>query len=261
MRLDERTSLPTTSPRRGVPGRAAGSRSAARPARRGGGGRGGGGRGSRSRRVAARTARGDRPSRPRRRERAFERHARGRRHPDRPDPPAISPLARGARRLAPHDPRLSHGRGLLPRVARRAGHRLDATVAARSCVATSPVSGQAPHARPSRSASRRSARSTAGRRARVWPPGDPWGAIATPRLPSRLPRVLEVDEVDRLLAVIDRELEAADAARTRTAPLWRLPWRCAIGPSSRSPMRRGCASASWRPRISVRSISGVARSG
>ena len=42
--------------------------------------------------------------------------------------------------------------------------------------------------------------------------GDPWGAIATPRLPRRLPRVLEVDEVDRLLAVIDRELEAADAA-------------------------------------------------
>ena len=43
--------------------------------------------------------------------------------------------------------------------------------------------------------------------------GDPWGAIATPRLPRRLPRVLEVDEVGRLLAVIDRELEAADAAR------------------------------------------------
>ena len=42
--------------------------------------------------------------------------------------------------------------------------------------------------------------------------GDPWGAIATPRLPRRLPRVLEVDEVDRLLAVIDHELEAADAA-------------------------------------------------
>jgi len=42
--------------------------------------------------------------------------------------------------------------------------------------------------------------------------GDPWGAIATPRLPRRLPRVLEVDEVDRLLAVIDQELEAADVA-------------------------------------------------
>jgi integrase/recombinase XerD len=43
--------------------------------------------------------------------------------------------------------------------------------------------------------------------------GDPWGAIATPRLPRRLPRVLEVDEVGRLLAAIDGELEAADAVR------------------------------------------------
>lgn len=43
-------------------------------------------------------------------------------------------------------------------------------------------------------------------------PGDPWGAIATPRLPRRLPRVLEVDQIDRLLAAIDEE--AADAAVT-----------------------------------------------
>ena len=43
--------------------------------------------------------------------------------------------------------------------------------------------------------------------------GDPWGAIATPRLPRRLPRVLEVDEVGRLLAVIEGELDAADAVR------------------------------------------------
>jgi integrase/recombinase XerD len=34
-------------------------------------------------------------------------------------------------------------------------------------------------------------------------PGDPWSAIATPRLPRRLPRVLEVDEVERLLAAAD----------------------------------------------------------
>jgi site-specific recombinase XerD len=48
--------------------------------------------------------------------------------------------------------------------------------------------------------------------------GDPWGAIATPRLPRRLPRVLEVDEVDRLLAVIDADLDAVDMARPeRTA--------------------------------------------
>ena len=35
-------------------------------------------------------------------------------------------------------------------------------------------------------------------------PGDPWGAVATPRLPRRLPRVLEVEQVEALLAVIDR---------------------------------------------------------
>jgi site-specific recombinase XerD len=43
--------------------------------------------------------------------------------------------------------------------------------------------------------------------------GDPWGAIATPRLPRRLPRVLEVDQVARLLAVVEADLEAAEAAR------------------------------------------------
>jgi integrase/recombinase XerD len=36
--------------------------------------------------------------------------------------------------------------------------------------------------------------------------GDPWGAIATPRLPRRLPRVLELEQIERLLAVIDDEL-------------------------------------------------------
>jgi site-specific recombinase XerD len=43
-------------------------------------------------------------------------------------------------------------------------------------------------------------------------PGDPWGAIATPRLPRRLPRVLEVEQVSRLLAVIDEDLVSATAA-------------------------------------------------
>ncbi len=42
-------------------------------------------------------------------------------------------------------------------------------------------------------------------------PGDPWGAIATPRLPRRLPRVLEVEQVERLLAVVDEDLEASTA--------------------------------------------------
>jgi integrase/recombinase XerD len=35
-------------------------------------------------------------------------------------------------------------------------------------------------------------------------PGDPWGSIATPRIPRRLPRVLEVDQIERLLEAIDR---------------------------------------------------------
>ena len=38
-------------------------------------------------------------------------------------------------------------------------------------------------------------------------PGDPWGAIATPRLPRRLPHVLEVEQVNRLLAVVDEDLD------------------------------------------------------
>ena len=48
-------------------------------------------------------------------------------------------------------------------------------------------------------------------------PGDPWGAIATPRLPRRLPRVLEVDEVERLLAAA-RGTIGDDAATGRRAP-------------------------------------------
>jgi integrase/recombinase XerD len=56
--------------------------------------------------------------------------------------------------------------------------------------------------------------------------GDPWGAIATPRLPRRLPRVLEVEQVERLLAVVDEELAAADAAvPARTALLTALALR------------------------------------
>lgn len=37
-------------------------------------------------------------------------------------------------------------------------------------------------------------------------PGDPWGSIATPRRPRRLPRVLEVAQVEALLRVIDVDL-------------------------------------------------------
>jgi integrase/recombinase XerD len=47
--------------------------------------------------------------------------------------------------------------------------------------------------------------------------GDPWGAIATPRLPRRLPRVLEVEQVEQLLAVVDEELAAAGGEGSRAA--------------------------------------------
>lgn len=40
-------------------------------------------------------------------------------------------------------------------------------------------------------------------------PGDPWGAISTPRLPRRLPKVLEVEQVERLIEVVDADLDAA----------------------------------------------------
>ena len=60
--------------------------------------------------------------------------------------------------------------------------------------------------------------------------GDPWGAVATPRRPKRLPRVLEQDEVERLIAAtgmggvtsggntaLSRALELRDRALIETA--------------------------------------------
>ncbi len=49
--------------------------------------------------------------------------------------------------------------------------------------------------------------------------GDPWGSVAAPRLPRRLPRVLEVDHIERLLAAIDEDERAAEAGRRRNAAL------------------------------------------
>ena len=93
-------------------------------------------------------------------------------------------------------------------------------------------------------------------------PGDPWGAIATPRLPGRLPRVLEVDEIGALLDVVDRRPRRGRPRRLagphRAA---RPPWRCATGRWSRPPTPRACASASSPRRTSGRSTSGAARYG
>jgi site-specific recombinase XerD len=49
--------------------------------------------------------------------------------------------------------------------------------------------------------------------------GDPWGAIATPRLPRRLPRVLELDQIERLLAAIDDDERAASDGHHRDPDL------------------------------------------
>jgi len=49
--------------------------------------------------------------------------------------------------------------------------------------------------------------------------GDPWGSIATPRLPRRLPKVLEVDQIERLLAAIDEDEVAAAGGRGRDPEL------------------------------------------
>ncbi len=59
---------------------------------------------------------------------------------------------------------------------------------------------------------------------RGWTDGDPWGAIATPRMPRRLPRVLEVEEVERLLDAIDQPVVGG-------------------GPPSRAPAGRALATA------------------
>jgi site-specific recombinase XerD len=59
-------------------------------------------------------------------------------------------------------------------------------------------------------------------------PGNPWAAVPTPRLPARLPRVLEVDQIERLLAAIDRsradsigtgEAEDEHASPAQASPL------------------------------------------
>ena len=50
-------------------------------------------------------------------------------------------------------------------------------------------------------------------------PGDPWGAIATPRLPRRLPRVLEIEQVASLLAVVEADIAAPAIGDTAHAGL------------------------------------------
>ena len=75
--------------------------------------------------------------------------------------------------------------------------------------------------------------------------GDPWGSIATPRLPRRLP-ARPRGRPDRAAArgrsTADERARVAPAGAATRRSGWRS--RSATGPSSRSPTRRGCASAS-----------------
>ena len=48
--------------------------------------------------------------------------------------------------------------------------------------------------------------------------GDPWGGIATPRLPKRLPRVLEIDQIERLLAAVDEPAVGTGSRRRSGDP-------------------------------------------
>jgi integrase/recombinase XerC len=49
-----------------------------------------------------------------------------------------------------------------------------------------------------------------------WVPGDPWAAVVTPRRGARLPRVMDVGDVERLLDVVPGSARASDATVTGT---------------------------------------------
>ncbi len=51
-----------------------------------------------------------------------------------------------------------------------------------------------------------------------WVEGDPWSAVANPRRPRRLPRVLEVPDVERLLDVVPFSASAAGGQSGSRAP-------------------------------------------
>lgn len=51
--------------------------------------------------------------------------------------------------------------------------------------------------------------------------GDPWGSIATPRIPRRLPRVLEVEQIERLLAATDAVTPGARSSELASALILR----------------------------------------
>ena len=97
--------------------------------------------------------------------------------------------------------------GGLPRLACRARDRLAQHRLAPTCAPTSACWARATPDRRSRNGWRPSAAFHRWATRNDLAPGDPWGAIATPRLPRRLPRVLEVEQVGRLLDVVEADLD------------------------------------------------------
>ena len=155
-----------------------------------------------------------------------------------PGPRALPPDPRRARRLAAHPALLRDGGRRLPRLAGRPRRRLADAGPGRPARLPR-ASSTAGHARSSvaqRLAAIRSFHRWAARDGLA--PGDPWGAIATPRLPRRLPRVLEVDEVGALLDVVDADLAAAPDAGSPGARRARDGARAARPGARRDRLRR-----------------------
>ena len=180
-----------------------------RPARRSGWPGGGGARRGRHRRSAVdRAGAGPRPPGRARRVRPTRARSRPFRGPRMTAASAGAALeaylgSLAARDTSPHTQR-SYGRPpRLPRLAGGARRRLAGARPRRPArLPCRARDGPRPELRAQRLAAIRSFHRFAAREGLA--PGDPWGAIATPRLPRRLPRVLEVDEVERLLAAVER---------------------------------------------------------
>ena len=214
VRLDERDRAGRHRPGRALPGRSGGSRARwhGRPARAARGG-------------AVRRTAGGRPRTGGAPAEARPAHAAGRAGRRRVsavagDPathPALERFLRSleARDASPHTRRVVRDRGRrLPRLARRARRRLADARPAPTCAPTSPPRRRRGPVDRSRSGWRRSARSTAGPPARASRPATRGVRSPTPRLPRRLPRVLEVDQVER--AARRSSTRTCDAAVTGT---------------------------------------------
>ena len=229
---------------------------AARPARSGGAARrdrGGRGRGGRRRGpIRARSPRADATDR----ERAPTRERGGRDRPrrwrgscaaSRPATPRPTPAAPTRPRSGPTStgwtPAGSTGdarRGRPPRLPRRPRRPRRAQL-------DGPAAGRDPLVPPPRARDGLAA-------------GDPWGAIATPRLPRRLPRSSRSSRSRRSSPSSTRSsARPAGPPRDRGAGDGRLP--SATGRSSRPPTPPASGSASWPPPTSGRSTCDAARSG